>query len=57
MDLATAMTTLEAAGTEQNRKTYRRHGARDPMFGVRDRKETQAAKVASGAKEPVGAAV
>ena len=34
MDLATAMATLEAAGTEQNRKTYRRHGARDPMFGV-----------------------
>ena len=28
------MATLEAAGTEQNRETYRRHGARDPMFGV-----------------------
>ncbi len=34
MDLATAMAALEAAGTEQNRRTYRRHGARDPMFGV-----------------------
>lgn len=34
MDLATAVAELEAAGTEQNRKTYRRHGARDPMFGV-----------------------
>ncbi len=34
MDLATAMATLEEAGTEQNRKTYRRHGAREPMFGV-----------------------
>ena len=34
MDLATAVAELEAAGTEQNRKTYRRHGAHDPMFGV-----------------------
>jgi 3-methyladenine DNA glycosylase AlkD len=34
MDLATAMAALEAAGTEQYRKTYRRHGARDPMYGV-----------------------
>jgi 3-methyladenine DNA glycosylase AlkD len=25
---------MEAAGTEQNRKIYRRHGARDPLFGV-----------------------
>ena len=25
---------LEAAGTEQNRKVYRRHGAREPLFGV-----------------------
>lgn len=34
MDLATALARLEAAGTDQNRKTYRRHGARDPLFGV-----------------------
>ena len=34
MDLATAVAALEAAGTEQYRKTYRRHGARDPMYGV-----------------------
>lgn len=34
MTLDEAMAALEAAGTEQNRKTYRRHGARDPMFGA-----------------------
>jgi len=34
MDLATALERLEAAGTEQNRRTYRRHGARDPLYGV-----------------------
>lgn len=34
MDLATAMAELEAAGTEQNRRIYRRHGARDPLSGV-----------------------
>lgn len=34
MELATALERLEAAGTEQARKTYRRHGARDPLFGV-----------------------
>ena len=34
MDLATAVAELEAEGTEQNRKVYRRHGARDPMYGV-----------------------
>ncbi len=34
MDLATAVGRLEAAGTEQTRKTYRRHGARDPLYGV-----------------------
>ena len=28
------MRELEAAGTEQNRKTYRRHGMPEPMFGV-----------------------
>lgn len=28
------MAELEAAGTEQNRKTYRRHGTPDPLFGV-----------------------
>ena len=34
MDLATAVERLEAAGTEQNRKIYRRHGARVPLYGV-----------------------
>ena len=34
MDLATALAALEAAGDEQYRKTYRRHGAHDPMYGV-----------------------
>lgn len=34
MDLATAIARLEAEGTEQNRGIYRRHGARDPLFGV-----------------------
>jgi 3-methyladenine DNA glycosylase AlkD len=29
------MAALEAAGTEQTRKTYRRHGASDPLFGVK----------------------
>jgi 3-methyladenine DNA glycosylase AlkD len=33
--LAQAMSALEAAGSEQTRKTYRRHGATDPMFGVK----------------------
>ena len=32
--LEQAMRELEAAGTEQNRKLYRRHGAREPLFGV-----------------------
>jgi 3-methyladenine DNA glycosylase AlkD len=34
MDLATAMRRLEAAGTEQNRKVYPRHGIGPPLFGV-----------------------
>jgi 3-methyladenine DNA glycosylase AlkD len=34
MDAVTALARLEAAGTEQNRKVYRRHGARDPLFGA-----------------------
>lgn len=28
------MKLLEKAGSEQTRRTYRRHGAKDPMFGV-----------------------
>lgn len=32
--LAETMKLLEKAGSEQTRKTYRRHGAKDPMFGV-----------------------
>lgn len=34
MDLASTMDKLEALGTEQTRKTYRNHGAREPLFGV-----------------------
>jgi len=34
MDLDTAMGVLEAAGTAQNRKVYRRHGTSDPLYGV-----------------------
>ena len=34
MNLAQTMAALERAGSEQTRKTYRRHGAQDPMFGV-----------------------
>lgn len=34
MSLAEAMQALQAAGSEQTRKTYARHGARIPMFGV-----------------------
>lgn len=34
MTLAEAMSTLEAAGSEQTRKTYGRHGITGPMFGV-----------------------
>lgn len=33
--LAEVMRTLEASGSEQTRKTYARHGAQGPMFGVR----------------------
>lgn len=34
LDLASVMAELEALGTEQTRKTYRNHGAREPPFGV-----------------------
>jgi 3-methyladenine DNA glycosylase AlkD len=34
MDLAETMKALEAAGSEQTRKTYTRHGVRGPQFGV-----------------------
>lgn len=34
MSLGETMAALEAAGSEQARKTYTRHGAREPMFGV-----------------------
>jgi 3-methyladenine DNA glycosylase AlkD len=34
MNFDEVMTTLEKAGTAQNRKVYARHGARPPMFGV-----------------------
>ncbi len=34
MSLAETMAALEAGGSEQTRKTYRRHGVEQPMFGV-----------------------
>ena len=34
MDLKSVLASLEAAGTAQNRKVYRRHGVGDPLFGV-----------------------
>lgn len=34
MTLAEAMNALEQAGSEQTRKTYLRHGASEPLFGV-----------------------
>jgi 3-methyladenine DNA glycosylase AlkD len=34
MTLAEAMSALERAGSEQARKTYQRHGATGPLFGV-----------------------
>ena len=34
MTLAEVMRELETAGSAQTRKTYARHGAREPMFGV-----------------------
>ncbi len=34
MSLAEVMAALEAAGSAQTRKTYARHGATEPMFGV-----------------------
>lgn len=33
--LAAVMATLESLGTEQTRRTYRRHEVPDPMFGVK----------------------
>ena len=35
MSLAETMRALEKAGSAQTRKTYARHGAEEPMFGVR----------------------
>jgi 3-methyladenine DNA glycosylase AlkD len=34
MQMTEALAALEAAGTEQNRKIYHRHGAHDPLYGV-----------------------
>ncbi|WP_442604371.1 DNA alkylation repair protein [Paenibacillus sp. KN14-4R] len=34
MDLQAALSTLESLGTEQNRKTFKRHGAGDNLYGV-----------------------
>ena len=35
MNLTETMQQLEASGSEQTRKTWRRHGAAEPMFGVK----------------------
>lgn len=35
LSLAEVMATLEAAGSEATRRTYIRHGAVEPLFGVR----------------------
>lgn len=35
MNLNDVMQELEALGSEQTRKTWRRHGAAEPMFGVK----------------------
>jgi hypothetical protein len=35
MSFAEAMAALEAKGSEQTRKTYLRHGASEPLFGVK----------------------
>jgi 3-methyladenine DNA glycosylase AlkD len=34
MKLKEAMAELKSLGTEQNRSVYRRHGAKDPLYGV-----------------------
>lgn len=34
MFLEEVMQQLEKYGTEQNRKTYKNHGAKEPLFGV-----------------------
>jgi 3-methyladenine DNA glycosylase AlkD len=34
MEFVEALRALEQAGTEQNRKVYKRHGAQEPLFGV-----------------------
>ncbi|HTJ42030.1 MAG TPA: DNA alkylation repair protein [Kofleriaceae bacterium] len=34
MDAGAALSALEKAGTEQNRKVYKRHGYPEPLFGV-----------------------
>jgi hypothetical protein len=34
MELKRALAALEAAGTAQNRKVYRRHGVSNPLYGV-----------------------
>lgn len=34
MDLQTVLNELQALGTEQTKKTYKNHGAREPLYGV-----------------------
>jgi len=34
LDYQTVLSQLESLGTDQNRKTYSRHGVKEPMFGV-----------------------
>lgn len=34
MDFTTVRRDLEVLGTEQTKKTYKNHGAQEPLFGV-----------------------
>ena len=51
MDLESALAALEAAGTAQNRKVYRRHGVSDPLYGVSYANQGKLAKQNKGDTE------
>ena len=51
MDLKRALAALEAAGTAQNRKVYRRHGVSDPLYGVSYANQGKLAKKNKGDTE------
>ncbi len=44
MSLDAVMRALDAAGTEQNRKVYQRHGAKPPLFGASFTEQEKIAK-------------